>query len=87
MNRPSPVSRSKVSVSDFTLTPRSRSSPMAVRTCGQAAPPAGLPEHERVGGLQGRQGSGEPGPLHAALAGFGLGEQPVIPVGVQGVEL
>jgi hypothetical protein len=54
---------------------------------GRAAPPVGLPEHKRVAGLQGRQGSGEPGPLHAAFAGFGLGEQPVIPMGVQGVEL
>ena len=38
LNRPSLVSRSKLSVSDFTLTPRSRSSPMVVRTCAAERP-------------------------------------------------
>ena len=38
MNRPSLVSRSKFSVSDLTLTPRSRSWPTVVSTCAAERP-------------------------------------------------
>ena len=88
MNRPSLVSRSKFSVSDLTVTPRSRSSPdggQHVR--GRAAPPVGLPEHQGVAGLQGGQGAAELRPLHAVPAGFLLGEQLVISMRVQGIQL
>jgi hypothetical protein len=54
---------------------------------GGAAPPVGLPEHEGVAGLQGLQGGGELGPGRTVLAGLFLGEQLVIAMGVQGVEL
>ena len=38
MNRPSLVSRSKLSVSDLTVTPRPRSSPTVVSTCAAERP-------------------------------------------------
>jgi len=54
---------------------------------GRAAPPVGLPEHQGVAGLQGGQGPAELRPRRAVLAGFLLGEQLVIPVRVQGIQL
>src|SRR5207302_638691 len=88
MSLPSLVSRSKFSVSDFSVTPWSRSSLMVVRTCAaRATPPVGLPEHQRVAGLQGGQGLGEGGPLDPPLAGLFLGEHLVIAVGRQRIHL
>ncbi len=88
MNRPSLVSRSKFSVSDLTVTPRSRSSLMVVSTCAAERPHrSGFPEHQGVAGPQGGQGPGELRPRRAVLAGLLLGKQLVIAVRVQGIEL
>ena len=87
MNRPSLVSRSKFSVSDLTVTPRPRSSPMVVSTCAAERPHRSDFQNTRVAGPQGGQGPGELRPRRAVLAGLLLGKQLVIAVRVQGIEL
>ena len=88
MNRPSLVSRSKFSVSDsdrHAAAAQLADSGQDVRS--GAAPPVGLPEHQGVASLQGGQGPGEFWPRRAAPAGLLLGEQLVIAVRAQGIEL
>jgi len=61
---------------------------MVVRTCAAERPHRSDFQNTRgVAGLQGLQGGGELGPGRAVLAGLLLGEQLVIAMGVQGVEL